>query len=109
MLMYWWPRRLYVEHLVFFLHLHAAFYLIFLIELLLARLAIVIPPLAYIGTFDKGVGVLYTIWYLFRALRVFYGQGRWLTLLKLLVLFFTYWIALALTMTVTIIIVALLH
>ena len=108
MLMYWWPRHYYVEHLVFFIHLHAAVFLIFLIELLLSRLGQVIPVLAHIGTWDKGFGFLYALWYVFRAMRVFYGQGRALTLLKMLVLALCYSIFLAVTMAATFMVVALL-
>ena len=38
-LLYWFPRRYYVEHLVFFLHNHAALYLAMSLEILLRALA----------------------------------------------------------------------
>ena len=109
MLMYWRPRRYYVEHLVFFIHAHAAIFLILLIELLLSRLALVIPPLAPASEFLNGLGFLYVLWYIFRALRIYYEQGRWLTLTKLAVIGCSYAIGLFVTLSMTFVAVALLR
>ena len=59
MLIYWWPRHYYVEHLLLFVHNHACVF-------------------------------LYIAWYLYRSMRVVYGQRRALTLGKLLFLSFFY-------------------
>jgi hypothetical protein len=100
LLLYWRPRRYYVEHLVFFLHNHAAVFLLLLIQAALGWLA------AWLGwsTFDGWVIALvsiYTVWYVYRAMRVYYGQGRVLTLAKLCAVGFTYMIGFSITLFVT--------
>ena len=107
LLLYWWPRRFYVEHLVFFLHNHAAIFLILLLEALLSWLALLLSW----RTFRSWVIVLttlYTIWYIYRAMRVFYVQGRWLTLTKLMVVGFAYLIGFSFTLIATLVISALM-
>jgi hypothetical protein len=59
------PRRLYTEHFVFFLHLHAAAFLLGLLPLLVQRKWIILPFLLWLAG------------YLFLALRRVYGSG-WL-------------------------------
>jgi hypothetical protein len=98
--LYWRPRRYYVEHLVFFIHSHAAIFLLLLIEALLSWIA---AWFAW-GTFAEWVIAiigLYSVWYVYRAMRVYYGQGRLLTLTKLFVVGFTYLIGLTITMAAT--------
>jgi hypothetical protein len=100
LLLYWRPRRYYVEHLVLFLHNHAAIFLLLLIQSLLAWVA---AWLAW-STFRGWVSVivtLYSVWYIYRAMRVYYGQGRLLTFGKLCVIGFTYLIGFAFTMAAT--------
>ena len=83
MLMYWRPRHYYVEHLLLFLHNHACVFLVAALLLLLGRLVPRVP----------GVGLamfVYFAWYMYRSMRVVYGQGRLLTLSKLAVLAFFY-------------------
>jgi Protein of unknown function (DUF3667) len=84
MLMYWRPRHYYVEHLLLFVHNHAFVFLL----LLLAGLASALLP-ALSGLLDLAVS-LYIAWYVFRSMRLVYGQGRWLTLGKFLLLSFFY-------------------
>ncbi len=63
-------RRLYVEHFVFALHLHAAAFLAFTVMLLTRN--------GYVGLALTG----WLVFYAFHALRVVYGQGWWRTLGK---------------------------
>jgi hypothetical protein len=107
LLLYWWPRRYYVEHLVFFIHNHAAVFLLLLIQALLAWVA---AWLAW-HTFKEWVFAiisLYSAWYVYRAMRVYYGQGRLLTLAKLCVVGFTYLIGFSLTLAATALISAII-
>jgi hypothetical protein len=100
LILYWRPRRYYVEHLVFFIHSHAAIFLLLLIEALLGWIA---AWLAW-GTFAAwviAIITLYSIWYVYRAMRVYYEQGRLLTLTKLFVVGFAYLIGFAITMAAT--------
>lgn len=77
-LLYWRPRRFYLEHLVLLLHNHACVFLL---------LSIFLLALHWLG-FGNWTGVLmlalvwYVVHYLYRSIKVMYGQSRWLTLLK---------------------------
>jgi hypothetical protein len=88
MLMYWRPRHYYVEHLLLFLHNHAFLFLL----LLLAGLAkaLLKPPAGWISGCISAAAMLYIAWYAYRSMRVVYGQGRALTLGKLVLLSFFY-------------------
>jgi Protein of unknown function (DUF3667) len=101
LLLYWWPRRYYVEHLVFFLHNHAAIFLLLLIQALLSWIAAWLAWKSFAGWVIAIIS-LYSVWYVYRAMRVFYGQGRLLTLAKLLVIGFAYLIGFSFTMAATV-------
>jgi Protein of unknown function (DUF3667) len=78
-LMYWRPRRFYVEHLLFLVHNHAG---VFLVSTLLLLLGQVVSGSGLLAL----AAVAYFAWYFHRAMRVFYGQGRGRTVAKLLAL-----------------------
>jgi hypothetical protein len=84
LLLYWHPRHYYVEHLLFCLHNHAFAFLV----VLLAGIASLLLPFA--ATLIGWVTTLYVVWYLYRSMRVMYGQGRLRTVAKLGVLAFMY-------------------
>ena len=92
-LLYWRPKRYYVEHLLFLVHNHAFVFLGFSILLLIGRIPYVG---AWIG-WGWAFGLIYMLWYLYRAQRVVYGQGRGLTVAKYVFLLLTY-VAVALVM-----------
>ena len=96
MLMYWWPRHYYVEHLLLFVHNHAFAFLL----LLLASLALALLPLA--APWIRFAIFLYIVWYAYRSMRVVYGQGRWLTFAKLAVLSFFYLVSGSLMMALAV-------
>ena len=87
MLMYWRPRHYYVEHLLLFVHNHAFAFVL----LLLASAVWTLLPGAE-GWLRFALW-LYIPWYMYRSMRVVYGQGRWLTLAKLLVLSLFYFLS----------------
>jgi len=95
MLMYWRPRRYYVEHLLLFVHNHAFAFLL----LLLAASATALLPVVAPGV--RFAVLVYITWYMYRSMRVVYGQGRWLTLAKLLVLSLFYLLCGTLMLAVT--------
>lgn len=77
LLLYWRPRRLYVEHLLHLVHNQSAIYAAFIIE---GALAFALP-----GPFDGPLTmalIAYLIWYCYRSMRVYYGQPRLRTLGK---------------------------
>jgi hypothetical protein len=107
LILYWRPRRYYVEHLVFFIHSHAAIFLLLLIQALLGWIA---AWLSW-GTFSAwviAIITLYSAWYVYRAMRVYYGQGRLLTLTKLFVVGFVYLIGFAFTWAATALVSAII-
>jgi hypothetical protein len=83
-------KRYYVEHLLFFVHFHAFFFLMLTLQILLLRVSgwigipEAIPILAVIAT------SFYIAIYLFVAMRRVYGQGRIITFLKYIVLLAAY-------------------
>jgi uncharacterized protein DUF3667 len=78
--LYWRPKRYYVEHLLFLVHNHA---FVFLVLSLLALLELIPVVGKHLGVV-KFAAWLYMIWYLFRGMRNYYGQGRALTFVKYL-------------------------
>jgi hypothetical protein len=80
--------RYYVEHLLFFVHFHAYFFLGGIGIVLLDRGGTLLKNtsagswLNLLGNLLTGAFVIYTPYYLYRAMRRVYGQGRVVTLLK---------------------------
>jgi hypothetical protein len=94
-------RRYYVEHLLFFVHLHAFFFLLFTFQVLFTRLAdaLSIPELA--ATLVVVASSVYIPVYLFVAMRRVYGQNRFFTFLKFIVLTTAYIIGFSTIMALT--------
>jgi hypothetical protein len=88
-LLYWRPKRYYVEHLLFLIHNHAFVFLALSILALMKMIPVVGEHLGAVEAFIW----LYLLWYLFRAMRNFYQQSRWLTLTKYLAIGFSYTVA----------------
>jgi len=85
-LLYWRPKRFYVEHLLFLVHNHAFVFLALAIMGLLSRIPVVG---AHLNLLEFAMW-LYMIWYIFRAMRVYYTQSRFLTFGKYLTLGLAY-------------------
>ena len=83
-------RRYYVEHLLFFVHFHAFFFLILTLQVLFVKL------MASLGTPDAITALtlvassFYIPVYLFVSMRRVYGQGRAVTFFKYIVLTLAY-------------------
>jgi hypothetical protein len=90
-------RRRYVAHLVFSLHLHSFAFLALVVGQLI-DLAVRASEETRPG---NGLAVLVIAVYSFLALRRVYGQGRFLTVLKMVVLLLGYLVALIVTMILT--------
>jgi hypothetical protein len=98
LLFYWRPRRLYAEHLVVFLHNHAFTFLLLGVTAILNEIAELEFPLA--GTLYV---VMFLMWcwlpyYVYRSMRVVYGNGRVLTVLKFFTISTIYFVLLGITM-----------
>jgi Protein of unknown function (DUF3667)/Domain of unknown function (DUF4286) len=99
MLFYWRrPRRLYIEHLVLFLHDHAfTFLLLGAATALNALSSIKLPLFGFFG-FLEFLLILYLPYYVFRSMRVTYAESRLRTSLKFAALAVIYLVLLGVTM-----------
>ena len=88
-LLYRRPKRYYVEHLLFLIHNHAFVFLALTVLTLLKTIPVVGDHLDALEAFVW----LYLLWYLFRAMRNVYSQGRAMTLAKYFALGFAYLVA----------------
>ncbi|MBC7616542.1 MAG: DUF3667 domain-containing protein [Pedobacter sp.] len=80
-------KKYYYEHLVYSFHLHSAIFLSVLLTLLLQWFfALFYDINGWLTSFCS----IYIIWYIYRSLRTFYASTRWVTVLKMLFLFFAY-------------------
>ena len=83
-------RRYYVEHLLFFVHFHAFFFLILTLQILFARLTVLTGFPERLMILALVVASFYVPVYLFVAMRRVYGQGRLITFLKYVILVIAY-------------------
>ena len=98
LILYPLSRHYYVEHLLFFVHFHAFFFLLLTLQVLYSRLgnafslhdALVVLPII--------ASSFYVPIYLFKAMRTVYGQGRIVTSLKYLALVMAYGLGFSATM-----------
>ena len=98
MLFYWRPRRLYAEHLVLFLHNHAFMFLLIGVTSTLGTVADLEFPLASLLDFASFLLWCWLPYYVYRSMRVVYGNGRALTLLKFFAISAVYVVLLAVTL-----------
>jgi hypothetical protein len=87
-------KRYYVEHLLFVVHNHSFVFLILSVQVLFTRLGTLIRvPETAIDVTVLAVS-LYVPVYFYKALRLVYGQGRFFTILKFLILALAYFVGL---------------
>jgi len=91
-------RRYFVEHLLFFVHFHAFFFLILTLQILFARITALLHIPDAIAILAIVAASFYIPVYLYMAMRRVYGQGRILTLIKYIALVASYSVGAALTM-----------
>ncbi len=83
-------KRYYVEHLLFFVHFHAFFFLMLTLQILFLRFSNWVGIPDAISILATVVTSFYVAIYLFVAMRKVYGQGRFVTFLKFVVLSIAY-------------------
>jgi len=103
MLFYWRPRRMYAEHLVAFLHVHAFIFLYLTATSLIDPLVRSGIPGEWLLSFVSAALTVYLAWYVFRAMRVVYRNGRVLTAAKYVMIGALYFTLLGITMAVGIV------
>ena len=91
-------RRYFVEHLLFFVHFHAFFFLILTLQILFGRVGPMLFIPEPIVILVLVAASLYIPVYLYKAMRRVYGQGHLLTLTKYVVLTVTYFFGAMFTM-----------
>jgi hypothetical protein len=96
-LLYLFARRKYVEHLLFFVHVHTFFFLVALVTVLLSGLLTLAPAERFTVPIVRIAAGLYFFVYLYQAMREVYRQGHGLTTVKYVVLGGSYFAAAILT------------
>ena len=94
-------RRYYVEHLLFFVHLHAFLFLMLTLQILFIRAASAFSLHELATTLVVVASSIYMPIYLFVAMRRVYGQSRFVTFLKFIVLLIAYIVGFSTIMAVT--------
>jgi hypothetical protein len=102
-LLYWRPKRYYVEHLLFLVHNHAAVFLVYTLVALISFIPVLgdLTPLFFFSALG------YLGWYVYRAMRTMYGQGRALTILKYITLLYIYLIMAVAGFVITMVLIAI--
>jgi hypothetical protein len=101
------PKRYYVEHLVFLLHLQSAIFLTLIVEMLLAAAAASWQVLAPIASLGGVVLFWYALWYTCCALHGYYAQSWPRTLVKFVAVGLAYLVCIGLALSGTMLISAL--
>ena len=91
-------RRYFVEHLLFFIHFHAFFFLVLTLQVLYAGVGHWIGFPEWLVVLPIVAASFYIPVYLYKAMRLVYGQGHLLTLLKYVSLVTAYAFGAMLTM-----------
>ncbi len=93
-LLYPLSRRYFVEHLLFFVHFHAFFFLMLVLQILLAGVAGLLDSedgaIDNISILIIVIASFYIPVYLYKAMRHVYGQGHLVTLFKYVILLVAY-------------------
>jgi hypothetical protein len=97
-LLYLFTRRKYVEHLLFFVHVHTFFFLVALVTVVVAGLLALAPAAKFTVSIVGAAAGLYFLVYLYIAMREVYAQSHWLTTIKYVVLGGSYFAAAVLTL-----------
>ena len=100
-LLYRFTGRYYVEHLLFLVHYHAFFYLLLSVALISGWIFNGVTAPEWPSTLLGIATSIYVPFYLYRAMRVVYQQGRALTLVKYFSLGFAYFMALLVMFIIT--------
>ena len=102
---FWKNRKFYVEHLIFSFHFHC-FLFLFMGILILLEWFIPSNWIAVTGSLTF-VWVLYTIWYIFKSLRVVYHRNVFRTITKMIGVGFMYFITFSLCVSLLFFITAI--
>lgn len=99
-LLYWHPRRYYVEHVLLLVHNHAFVFSALILNALLGLLP-------YLGGLASGGFLIYGLWYLYASMRRYYGQSRRRTMAKMAAILLSYGLLAIVLLTGTLLITAI--
>jgi hypothetical protein len=104
-LAFWENHKLYVEHIIYAIHLHCFLFLFLIVVMLLKMVLpdsweVIISLIETAATFT-------IIWYIYRSLRVVYNRSRWRTISKMVGVSFMYSLVFGLSVFIIIIITAI--
>jgi len=91
-------RRYFVEHLLFFVHFHAFFFLILILIELFSSATALVNIDGTVTTLVIVAAIFYIPVYLYKAMRCVYKQGRFMTIIKYIALLIAYAFGVSLTM-----------
>ncbi len=91
-------RRYFVEHLLFFIHFHAFFFLILTLQILFARFSGLVHLPEPISILIMVIASFYIPVYLYKGMRLVYVQGHFFTFVKYITLVIAYITGATLTM-----------
>ena len=91
-------RRYFVEHLLFFVHFHAFFFLILTLQILFSRAAARLTIEGSITSLVLVAASIYIPVYLYKGMRSVYQQGHLMTVIKYMALLVAYCFGTTLTM-----------
>jgi hypothetical protein len=91
-------RRYFVEHLLFFVHFHSFFFLLLTLQILFSRFAGLVHLPEAIAVLILVAASFYIPVYLYKAMRLVYGQGHFFTFIKYITLVVAYIAGATLTM-----------
>lgn len=90
---FWRNKKYYVEHMIYAIHLHC-FYFLFSAMILIIQMLL---PHSWetVSNWLTVILCFYTLYYIYRSLRVVYNRRRWVTIRKMITMSFMYWTAAA--------------
>jgi hypothetical protein len=104
-LAFWENHKLYVEHIIYAIHLHC-FLFLFLIGVMLLK--IILPDSwEVIISLIETAATFVIIWYIYRSLRVVYNRSRWRTISKMIGVSFMYTLVFGFSVFIIIVITAI--
>ena len=99
-LIYPLSRRYYVEHLLFYTHLHSFIFLLLIVLMFTSAAAPHVPFLGIGVPYLRIGAMLYAVYYIYRSLRTVFDQGRAMTLFKMFLIWMAYMIGSAILLTI---------
>ncbi|GGH04682.1 DUF3667 domain-containing protein [Mucilaginibacter phyllosphaerae] len=102
---FWKNHKLYVEHIIYAIHLHCFLFLFLTITILVK---IIIPDnWETLISIIQAAATLSIIWYIYRSLRLVYNRTRWRTVSKMVGVSFMYSMVFGLSVFIILVITAL--